>query len=1030
MSFYEICIRRPILTVVMAIVIVIFGMTGFSSLGIREYPAIDPPVITIQANYRGATAEVVESQITEPIEEAINTVAGIKTLTSMSRDGAARIRLEFALGTDLDAAANDVRDQLSRVVRFLPVDADPPGLSKADADSGAVITFVLKSSQMGLMELTEVADLVKEQLQTIPEVGSVEILGEKRYSIKILLDPDRLAAHGLTASDIATVIRRESIELPGGRIENRSSELNIQTLSRMSDPEEFSQLIVLQSEDSMVRLREIARVNLAPFNERISFTVDGVPMLGITVQPQPGANQIAIVDEAMRRLESLRQILPEGVSLEVASDNTRFVRQAISELRETIFIALALVIGVIALFLGSLRITLIPAVVIPISLTGAFFVMYVAGFSINVLTLLGLVLAVGLVVDDAIVVVENIHRRRQQHLDALTSGVEGTREVFTAVIATTLTLIAVFSPILFLQGLSGRLFREFGVVIAGAVVISSFIALTLTPMMASRIGPANHNHPRWWLVFDSLLEKLRNRYRSSLSTFISRPWAGVVVLVVAALLVFSVYQSIPKELAPLEDRNALRISATAPEGVSYEYMLNYMQTLEKAVNEAVPEAAVITTQVPGSGARTGTGVANTGVIAIVLKPKDQRAASQAEIAARLNRLGRNFPGARINVSQEPSVGDRRGGNSAQIVLRSASPQLIKEALGGFMSHVSTRSAFSSVDVDLKFTRPELQVSLDRDRMQSLGISADVVAATLQAAMSEQRVAYFTRDGRQYEILQQLAPEFRNDTRVLDRISVRTGSGQMVALANIATVAETVASPQRFRFNRQASATVSARLAQGTTLGEGIEILERIADEMLPEGITTSLTGASAEYRESSSGMLFGFGMALVFVFLILAAQFESWRAPLIILLTVPLALLGALLALWYFRATLNIFSQIGIIMLVGLITKNGILLVEFSLQMMKQGLSPSDAVAKAADTRLRPILMTTISTALGVLPIALALGAGAESRVSMGIAVIGGLLVGSCLTLFVIPALFILIMGNSSYLKASVPNATCLKGVE
>jgi multidrug efflux pump len=1004
----------------MAIVIVIFGAVGLSKLGIREYPAIDPPVITIQANYRGATAEVVESQITEPIEEAINTVAGIKTLTSTSRDGAARIRLEFALGTDLDAAANDVRDQLSRVVRFLPVDADPPGLSKADADSGAVITFVLKSSQMGLMQLTEVADQVKEQLQTIPEVGSVDILGEKRYSIKILLDPDRLAAHGLTASDIAAVIRCESIELPGGRIENRSSELNIQTLSRMSDPDEFSQLIVLQSEESTVRLREIARVSLAPFNERISFTVGGVPMLGITVQPQPGANQIAIVDEAMRRLESLRQMLPEGVSLDVASDNTRFVRQAISELRETIFIALALVIGVIALFLGSLRVTFIPAVVIPISLTGAFFIMYVAGFSINVLTLLGLVLAVGLVVDDAIVVVENIHRRREQGLDALAAGVEGTREVFAAVIATTLTLIAVFSPILFLQGLSGRLFREFGFVIGGAVVISSFIALTLTPMMASRISPADHNRPRWWLAFDSLLEKLRHRYRDSLSTFIRRPWAGIVVLMLAALLVFTFYHSIPKELAPLEDRNALRISATAPEGVSYDYMLNYMQALEIAVNEAVPEATVITTQVPGSGARTGTGVANTGIIAIVLKPKDQRVSSQAEIAARLTRLGRNFPGARINVSQEPSVGDRRGGNSAQIVLRSASPQLIKEVLDGFMSHVSEQSAFSSVDVDLKFTRPELQVSLDRDRMQSLGISANVVAATLQAALSEQRVAYFTRDGRQYEILQQLAPEFRNDTRVLDRISVRTGSGQLVPLANIAKVEETVASPQRFRYNRQASATVSARLAQGTTLGEAIDILERIADEMLPEGITTSLTGASAEYRESAGGMLFGFGMALVFVFLILAAQFESWRAPLVILLTVPLALLGALLALWYFRATLNIFSQIGIIMLVGLITKNGILLVEFSLQMMKQGLSPREAVTKAADTRLRPILMTTISTALGVLPIALALGAGAEGRVSMGIAVIGGLLVGSCLTLFVIPALFIVIMGNRSHRSEEV----------
>lgn len=1013
MKLYEICIRRPVFTIVLALLILILGTIGLLGLGIREYPAVDPPVISVLANYRGATSEVVESQITEPIEEAVTSVAGIKTTTAVSRDGASRIRMEFELGTDLNAAANDVRDQLSRAVRLLPPEADPPALTKADADRGAVITFVLKADDIELMQLTEIADGIKDQLQTIPDVGAVDILGEKRYSIKVLLDPDRLAAHGITPLDVAAALRRESIELPGGRIENALSELNIQTMSRISTPEGFMQLIILQNETGVVRLREIARAELMPFNERISFTVGGVPMLGLAVSPQPGANQIAIVDEAMRRLDTLRGSLPPGVTLEVATDNTRFVRQAIAELRETILIALVLVIGVIALFLGSFKVTLIPAVVIPVSLIGTFFIMQVAGFSINVLTLLGLVLAVGLVVDDAIVVVENIHRRGHQGLSLIEAGIEGTREVYFAVIATTLTLLAVFSPILFMQGLSGRLFREFGFVLGGAVVISSFLALTLTPMMASRIqAPAKP--PRWWLRFDALLEAVRRRYVSVLERFLDGRWKAVALLGGSALLVVFVYRSLPRELAPLEDRNALRISATAPEGVSYDYMLGLMLDFEKSLIKAVPEARLITTQVPGSGARSGTGVANTAAIRINLSSKEEREASQDEIAERISRLARQTPGARIRVSQEPSVGERRGGNSVQIVLRASDPLLLRESIEPFLQRARERDEFGDVDVNLRFTRPELQVRLDRDRMQSLGIAATSVASTLQAALSEQRVAYFNRGGRQYEIVQLLAPEHRDEVDILGRISVRTESGQLVPLDNISSVDESVASPQRYRFNRQSSATISARLASGVTIAEGMAALESIAAEELPQGVTTAFTGSAAEFLESSRGMKAGFGLALVFVFLVLAAQFESWRAPFIILLTVPLALTGALTALWYFRETLNLFSQIGIIMLVGLITKNGILLVEFSLQLMAKGLDARTAALEAASTRLRPILMTTISTTLGILPIALAFGAGSEGRAAMGIAVIGGLLVGSFLTLFVIPAMVVLLKGGQS----------------
>jgi multidrug efflux pump len=1012
MRFHETCIHRPVFTVVLSLVVVIIGAIGMMNLGIREYPAVDPPVITINANYRGASAEVVESQITEPIEAAVNTVAGIRTITSSTRDGASRIRLEFKLGTNLDAAANDVRDQLSRAARSLPTDADPPALSKAEADSGAILTLVLRGEGIDPMTLTEWAEEIREQLQIIPNVGSVDVLGEKRYSIKILLDPDRLTAHGLTPTDVAAALRRESVELPGGRIENSISELNVQTLSRLSSPAEFARLIVLQNEGRTVRLGEVARAELLPLNERISFTVGGVPMIGVAIRPQPGANQVAIVDEALRRLPAIRASLPEGVALDIASDNTRFVRQAISELRETIIIALLLVVGVISVFLGSLRVTLIPAIVIPISLVGTFFIMWTAGFSINVLTLLGLVLAVGLVVDDAIVVVENIHRRRQAGLSGIDAAVVGTGEVYFAVIATTLTLLAVFSPILFMQGLSGQLFREFGFVIGGAVLISSFVALTLTPMMAARIEPPRHAPAGWWQRFDNALENMRVAYRRLLGGLMDKPWIACTILIAALATVYSLYRTLPSELAPLEDRNGVRMSVGAPEGVSYEYMQQLMLELEAAVGQAVPEANVITCQVPASGARTGTGVANTGLIEIALVPKSERTASQSDIARRLTQLSRDFPAARINVSEEPSVGDRRSGNSVQYVLRGTSAATLRDPLETMVSAARDIPAFGFVDTDLRFTRPGLEVSLDRDRMQTLGVAAATVAATLQAALSEQRVGYFTRDGRQYEILQQLAAEYRNDPQILKRINVRTTSGQLIPLDNLAVVDEQLAMPQRFRFNRQPSATITARLASGSTMAQALQSLDQLAAATLPPGITTALSGAAAEFRDSERGMLIGFALSLIFVFLVLAAQFESWRAPLIILLTVPLALVGALLALWYFRQTLNIFSQIGIIMLVGLITKNGILVVEFALQKLRGGASPREAALDAAATRLRPILMTTVSTALGVLPIALSLGAGAESRVSMGIAVLGGLLIGSSLTLFVIPVMFRLIMGQ------------------
>ncbi len=1009
MRLHELCIQRPVFTVVLSTGITLLGLIGLRQIGVREYPAIDSPVISINANYAGANSEAIEAQITEPIEEAVNTVAGVKSLTSTSRDGASRIRVEFELGVDLDAAANDVRDQVGRAVRLLPRDVDPPFITKADADGGTVLTYVLRSEGRDLMSLTDVADRVKEQLQTIPQVGAVEILGEKRYAMKLRLDPDRLAAHGLTALDVQAAVRRESVELPGGRIENRSTEMTVQAVARLGTPAQFDEMVLLAAAGRVVRFRDVGRAELAPLNERISFTLRGVPMVGLALRAQPGANQIAIADEAGRRLEALRRSLPADVTLEVASDNTRFVRHALAELRETILLALVLVIGVIYLFLGSWRATLVPAAVIPISLVGTFYVMHLCGFSLNVLTLLGLVLAVGLVVDDAIVVVENVHRKQEEGLAPLAAGAEGTREVFVAVIATSLALIAVFSPIVFLEGTTGRLFREFGLVIAGAVAISAFVALTLTPMMAARMGHAPAT--TGWLVrkFNAGVATLRAGYRRSLGWFLPRTWLVAAVLVACLGLSAFLYGRLPSELAPLEDRNKVSINATGPEGASYDYMLALMEKLARQLGQEVPEAALITCQVPASGARSGTGVANTGLIELMLKPKSGRAASQQQIADRLTKLTRRTPGARFSIAQEPSVGDRRGGNSVQFVLRAGTLAELREALPAFLTAAEDEPALASVDVDLKFTRPELQVRLDRERLQTLGISATEVAQTLQTSLGAQRVGYFNRDGRQYEVVQQVTDALRTDPAILSRLQVHAPGGALVGLDNLVEVDEAVAAPQRYRFDRQIAATVTGRLATGRTLEEGIAALNRVAARVLPPGVNTALTGGALEFIESRSSLLASFGLALTFVFLILAAQFESWRAPFVIMLTVPLALAGALLALLATGQSLNIFSQIGMIMLVGLVTKNGILLVEFAQQRQHAGVAPRAAVLEAADLRLRPILMTTVATILGVLPIALALGAGAESRVSMGIGVIGGLLVGTALTLYVIPAVYLLL---------------------
>lgn len=1013
MSLYQLSVQRPVLATVMSIVIVIFGAVSFDRLGVREFPAVDPPIISVSTVYTGASPEVIESQITEPLEENLNSVAGIRTLTSVSREGRSTITVEFDIGADLEVAANDVRDKVASAQRDLPPDADPPTVTKADADSSPVAFISVYSPSRDLLELSSIADRrFKPILQTIPGVAEVSIWGEKRYAMRLWLDRDKLSSFNLTAIDVRNALDRENVELPSGRIDGNQVELSVRAISRFSKPEQFNEMVIRESEGKVVRLQDVGYATIGPENLRNLMKRNGAPSVGVVLRPQPGANQITIADEMYRRLDLIQKDLPEDIQASVGFDLTQYVRASITEVVETILLAVALVVLIIFAFLRTARSTLVPAVVIPISLIGGFFVMYVAGYSVNVLTLLAMVLAIGLVVDDTIIVLENIYAKLEQGMSARRAAIEGTKEVYFAVIATTVTLVAVFAPILFLGGLVGKLFQEFAVVIADTVVISSFVALTLAPMLCSKVLK-NHEHSRFYNWTEPFYVRMTSIYRNLLSGFLKVRWLAFPLVLASGVAIYLLFGLIPTELAPLEDRSRLRVSATAPEGASYEYMLDYMDQLSELAAEEVPEVETLISQTsPGFG---GSSSVNSGFLRIFLKDGSGRERSQAEIAEALNVASRQLTGSRVVVIQDSTISLGPGAGSRlslQFVLQSQDFAKLEEKLPEFMEKVDASGSFSRVDVDLKFNKPEVRVDIDRERAQSLGVSARDIGQTLNLALAEQRFGYYLQEGKQYFVIGALVREHRDENIDLRDLTVPSDSGGPVRMDNVVSLTEQISSPQLYRFNRYSAATVSASPNPGVSLGQGITIMEEIAREVLDESFETDLAGEARDLRETSSRTLFAFAFALALVYFVLAAQFESFRDPLVILFTVPLALMGALGALWLFGQTLNIFSQIGIIMLIGLVTKNGILIVEFANQQREKGLGVPEAVVEAASARFRPVLMTSLSTILGILPIALALGAGAESRRSMGIAVLGGLIVGTLLTLLVIPALYTFIAGR------------------
>lgn len=1011
MNIASLSIRRPVLASVLSIVLLLFGAVGFSLLGLREYPSVDPPIVNVSTSYVGANADVIATMITEPLEESINGIAGIRTLTSSSSDGRSSITVEFNIDEDMEAAANDVRDRVSRVLNRLPQDCDPPVVVKQDADADAILILALQSDNRSLIELTDFAiNVFKERLQTISGVSDIRIFGEKRYAMRLQLYPERLTAFQIAPTDIRNALTRENVELPSGRIEGYERELTIRTLGRLTSEEDFNNLLIKESDGVLVRLKDVGRAVLTAENLKSSLRgEDGVQQIALAIQPQPGSNHIAIADEFYKRVEQLKNEVPKDLKMFLIHDSTVNIRKGITEVEETIFFAFGLVVLVIFVFLRHWRTTIIPVLAIPISLIGTFFIMYIAGFTINLLTLLGIVLATGLVVDDAIVVLENIYKKIEQGEKPMVAGHKGSEEIIFAIISTTITLAAVFLPIMFLSGITGRLFREFAITVAGSVIISAFVSLTLTPMMCARMLKKSTSESKIYLWSEGVFERMTENYNRSLRWFINKGWIAWVIVGISLFIILFIGSKLPSELAPMEDKSRLMISVTAPEGTAFEAMDQYMNEVANFL-DTIPEK---TTLMVGTAAGPGSGT-NGGFARIGLMPPGERDRSQDDIANYINGVLRKYNFARAYATQEQTIStSRRGaGLPVQFVILAPDFASLKEVLPKFMDKAVDDPSFQVVDVNLKFNKPEVRIDIDRDRAKTMGVTVRDIAETLQLYFSQQRYGYFVLRDKQYQVIGEATRVNRDDPHDLSSIYVRNSAGNLIQLDNLLTIANQSNPPQIFRFNRFVAATVSAQPAKGVTLGEGIEAMRAIGKEVLTENFSTALAGTSRDFDESSSSLLYAFIFTIVLIFLVLAAQFESYRDPVIVMLTVPLAMAGAVLSLWLFGQTLNIFSEIGIIILIGIVTKNGILIVEFANQKKNAGHPLKEAVLEAATLRLRPILMTSLATVLGAVPIALALGAAAKSRVPMGITIIGGLLFSLLLTLYVIPALYSFISGK------------------
>ncbi len=1007
MTLAEVSIRRPVLSIVLSILIVVFGGVAFYFLGVREYPAVDPPIVTVNTNYPGAAPSVVDSQITEPLEQALSGIPGVRTMSSTSREQASSIRIEFDLGVDLEAAANDVRDKVAGAVRRLPPDADPPVVEKADADSSPIVFLTVRSDTKPILEVSNIADsLIKERVQTIPGVSVVRVFGEKRYSMRLWMDADKMTAHQVTPQDVQRALAAQNVDLPSGRVEGVDTELSVQTAGQLTTPAEFERITLRTEGGRPIRFEDVGYAELGPLNTRWGVKNLGTPMVGVAIIPQPNTNAIAIADEFYRRLEQIKKEIPDDYTVEIGYDFTKYVRASVDEVRETIVIAFVLVAAIIFLFLRDFRSTIIPVVAIPVSIIGGVFFLWVFGFSINVLTMVGIVLSIGLVCDDAIVVLENIYVKIERGERPLAASIAGAKEIFFAIVVTTVSLAVVFLPIIFLPGQTGRLFREFAVTVVASVLVSGFVALTLSPMMC-RFLLKKHDRPNFFYrVTEPGFVALTRAYELTLLFFMRLRWVAIPTIVFVLLATAQLYRSLPSELAPLEDRSNIRVSIRAPEGASYGYTEHQLDRLAMHVSDTIPELWRTYSILGGFG---GQGGVNTGVQNVYLVDPQQRARSQQQIYDELSRAVGKFSGVRAFPAQPPTIGSRFSGQPVQYVLQAPNFDSLVEVLPKFLDEAQKRKEIRFVDADLKFNRPELAFAVDRRRAEDLSVSVLDVARTLQLGLGGVRYGYFIMNGKQYEVVGQLQTRDRDEPDDVRKLAVRSASGELVSLDALLDAEERASAAALFRYDRYVAATVSGSPGEGYTLGDSIRALDEVATQVLPSGFRTALAGESRDYADASSSTLYAFLFAILLIYLVLAAQFESFIDPVVILVTVPLSVAGALGSLWVTGQTLNVFSQIGIVMLVGLVTKNGILVVEFANQKKEQGMDVRRAVVEAAVGRLRPILMTSFATILGILPIALQLGGAAGSRRSLGIAVVGGLVFSGFLTLYLVPAVYALL---------------------
>jgi len=1031
----EVSIQRPVFATVMSLAIVLFGIIAFSRLPVREYPDIDPPVVSITTFYRGASPSVVETEITDVLEEQLATVEGVKTIESSSLEQGSSITVEFELSRDVEQAANDVRDKVARVRGQLPTEADDPIVAKVDVNAQPILWLALSSTRHNGLELTEVSELIlKERLQHIPGVGSIFIGGGRRYAMRVWLDPQRMANRGVTVQDIERGLREENAEIPGGRVEGAGREFAVRTRGELAKPEEFASIVISQTGNDVVRLSDVARVEVGPEDERTAVRWNGQQAVGLGIVKQSKASTLDVAHGVIAQLPQLRQLIAPGMKLDVAYDSSTFIQESINEVSHTILIAMCLVVLVILIFLKSLRATFIPAVAIPVSIMGALAVAYFLGFTINILTLLAMVLAIGLVVDDAIVVLENVYRHLEMGKSRRQAAFDGANEIGFAILATTISLVAVFVPVAFLQGTVGRLFNEFGLTLAVAVLISGFVALTLTPMLTSRMLRPLHGGSDSWAsrTFDAFFGWLYRTYDRILRAALRHRGRviGAALLFIAVAGVAFVFMR--RELVPVEDRGVCFGIVIAPEGATLSYTDRYMRAIEAILLPLPERRGLFTATGLGFG---GPGQVTNGFIFVNLKPKGERpkswtkeplpflpmiqipvyrARTQQEIVQQLFPQLFSIPGVLAFVINPPSLGGRFSSSPVEYVLEADSYEELQKATTTMMAKASQLAigkppnAFPyllNLDTDLKLNKPQLEISIDRDRASALGVSVTEIGTTLETLLGGREVTDFKRGTKQYHVIAQVPASGRSTPDVIQDIYVRGNQG-LVQLANVVNVKETVAPKELKHYNRVRSSTLTANLIPVVSLGQALDAMDKIAREELPAGVRHELGGQSKEFRESSNSLYFLFLLAVVFIYLVLAAQFESFIHPLTILLSVPLAVVGAIISLFIFQQSLNIFSQIGLIMLIGLVTKNSILIVEYANQLRARGLEVADAVTQAAEIRLRPILMTSFATVFGILPIAIGFGAGAESRRPLGIAVVGGLIFSTFLTLLLVPAMY------------------------